>query len=43
MYAAGWKISCVWVMEKVKPTKKGNQSYHYWLAAWRERAERCGM
>jgi len=30
----------VWVMEKVKPTKKGNR--HYWMATWRERAERCG-
>ena len=26
----------VWVMEKVKPTKKGNRSYHYWMATWRE-------
>jgi len=26
----------MWVMEKVKPTKKGNRSYHYWMAAWRE-------
>ena len=24
----------VWVMEKVKPTKKGNRSYHYWMATW---------
>ncbi len=26
----------VWVMEKVKPTKKGNRPYHYWMATWRE-------
>jgi hypothetical protein len=26
----------VWVMEKVKPTKKGSQTYHYWMANWRE-------
>jgi hypothetical protein len=26
----------VWVMEKVKPTKKGKRSYHYWMATWRE-------
>jgi hypothetical protein len=26
----------VWVMEKVKPTKKGSPSYHYWMATWRE-------
>lgn len=26
----------VWVMVKVKPTKKGNRSYHYWMATWRE-------
>ena len=25
----------VWVMEKVKPTKKGNRSYHYWMATLR--------
>ena len=24
----------VWVMEKVKPTKKGKRSYHYWMATW---------
>ena len=22
----------LWVMEKVNPTKKGNRSYHYWMA-----------
>ena len=32
MYAAGWKISCVWVVEKVNPPTKGNRSYHYWMA-----------
>ena len=26
----------VWVMEKVKPTKTGNRSYHYWMATWRQ-------
>ena len=26
----------VWVMEKVKTTKKGNRSYQYWMANWRE-------
>jgi len=26
----------VWVMEKVKPTKKGSRSYRYWMANWRE-------
>ena len=26
----------MWVMEKVKPTKKGSRSYHYWMATWRE-------
>jgi hypothetical protein len=25
----------MWVMEMVKPTKKGNRSYHYWMATWR--------
>ena len=33
----------VWVMERVKPTKKGNRSYHDWIATCRERegAERA--
>ena len=26
----------MWVMENVKPTKKGIRSYHYWMATWRE-------
>jgi hypothetical protein len=26
----------VWVMEKVKTTKKGSRSYQYWTANWRE-------
>jgi hypothetical protein len=26
----------VWDMEKVKTTKKGYRSYHYWMASWRE-------
>jgi hypothetical protein len=26
----------VWVMEKTKTTKKGSQSYRYWMATWRE-------
>jgi len=26
----------VWVMEKVKSTKKGSRSYQYWMANWRE-------
>ncbi len=26
----------MWVMEKVKPTKKGNRFYHYWMATWSE-------
>jgi hypothetical protein len=26
----------VWVMEKVKITKKGSRSYRYWMANWRE-------
>ena len=26
----------VWVMEKVKTTKKGIRSYRYWMANWRE-------
>jgi hypothetical protein len=26
----------VWDMEKVKTTKKGSRSYHYWMATWRE-------
>ncbi len=26
----------VWIMEKVKTTRKGRQSYHYWMATWRE-------
>lgn len=27
----------VWVMEKVKTTKKGNATYGYWMASWREK------
>ena len=26
----------LWQMEKVKSTKKGSQSYFYWMASWRE-------
>jgi hypothetical protein len=26
----------LWQMEKTKTTKKGTQSYHYWMASWRE-------
>ena len=26
----------IWTMEKVKSTKKGSRSYHYWVATWRE-------
>ena len=26
----------VWVMEKVKTTNKGSQTYYYWMASWRE-------
>ncbi len=26
----------VWIMEKVKTTRKGRQSYRYWMATWRE-------
>ncbi len=26
----------VWIMEKTKTTKKGSQTYHYWMANWRE-------
>jgi hypothetical protein len=26
----------VWVLEKVKTTKKGNKTYGYWMASWRE-------
>lgn len=26
----------IWVMKKTKITKKGNQSYGYWMATWRE-------
>lgn len=33
--AARMEDLSVWVMEKVKPTKKGNRSYHYWMATWR--------
>lgn len=25
-----------WIMEKVKPTKKGSQTYYYWMVSWRE-------
>ena len=28
----------VWTLEKVKSTKKGSRTYHYWMATWRE----CG-
>ena len=26
----------LWQMEKVKTTKKGSRTYHYWMANWRE-------
>jgi hypothetical protein len=26
----------LWVMEKVKTTKKGPKTYAYWMATWRE-------
>jgi hypothetical protein len=26
----------VWVMEKVKQTRKGSKTYTYWMASWRE-------
>ena len=26
----------IWRMEKVKSTKKGSQTYTYWMASWRE-------
>ena len=26
----------VWALEKVKSTKNGSRSYHYWMATWRE-------
>jgi predicted Zn-ribbon and HTH transcriptional regulator len=26
----------IWVMEKVKSTKKGSKTYTYWMATWRE-------
>ncbi len=26
----------VWQMEKTKSTKKGSQTYGYWMASWRE-------
>ena len=26
----------IWKLEKVKSTKKGSRSYHYWMATWRE-------
>ena len=26
----------LWQMEKVKSTKKGSKTYHYWMASWRE-------
>ena len=26
----------LWVMEKVRNTKKGSRSYGYWMASWRE-------
>jgi hypothetical protein len=26
----------VWVMEKVKESKKGSKTYTYWMASWRE-------
>lgn len=25
-----------WIMEKIKTTKKGTQSYFYWMVSWRE-------
>ena len=29
----------VWVMEKVKTTKKGSRTYGYWMASWRDKDE----
>lgn len=29
----------LWLMEKSKSTKKGSQSYIYWMASWREGGE----
>ncbi len=26
----------LWQMKKVKTTKKGSRTYHYWMANWRE-------
>jgi len=26
----------LWQMKKVKTTKQGNRTYHYWMANWRE-------
>lgn len=26
----------VWQMKKIKTTKKGSRTYHYWMANWRE-------
>jgi hypothetical protein len=26
----------IWVLEKVKTTKKGSKKYTYWMATWRE-------
>ena len=26
----------IWQMDKVKTTKKGSQTYYYWMASWRE-------
>ncbi|RJE46811.1 hypothetical protein A7K50_12360 [Dehalobacter sp. MCB1] len=26
----------LWQMEKVKTTKRGSRTYHYWMANWRE-------
>ena len=26
----------IWTMEKIKSTKKGNRTYYYWMATWRE-------
>jgi len=28
----------IWKQEKVKSTKKGGRSYHYWTATWREKS-----
>jgi hypothetical protein len=34
--AARLEDLAVWTLEKVKSTKRGSRSYHYWMASWRE-------